>query len=297
MSIETPHEIWRTSSLSDEEVRRLVGLRTWHHKFEIVPGIMTSGTSYIDPARTVSVYGVSENLAGAVAVDIGTFDGPYAFELERRGARVTAVDIQPPDVTAFNTAKHILASEVSYIQGSVYNLPRLLNETVDLVFFPGVYYHLKHPILAFEKINEALKPNGHLYFSGECLVSYAERLDGSREQSEWVSLAANSEVPLCLSYPGVYKGVSNWFVPNSACVRSWLSAAGFDLLWQDILDTPDARPYPHQRFAGAAVKVRDPVKEHPIVAEDAELAQWRETLTAGNASSAVSASYRSGVGA
>lgn len=280
MSLDPSRKIWRTSTLSDEEVRRLVGLRTWHHKFEIVPGIMTTGTSYIDPAVTVSAYGVSEDLSGSVAVDVGTFDGPYAFELERRGAHVTAIDIQPPDVTAFNVAKRILGSNVRYIQGSVYDLPSLLNEAVDLIFFPGVYYHLKHPILAFERINKVLKPNGRLYFSGECLVSYAERLDGSREQMEWVHSAAKSEVPLCLSYPGIYKGVSNWFVPNVSCIVSWLKATGFDLLWQDILDNPDATPYPHQRFAGAAVKVGDPVKEHPIVAEDPELAQWRETLGA-----------------
>lgn len=266
--------IWRTSKLSNEEVCHLVNSRTWHHAFEIVPGVTTPGTSFINPAGVVSAYGVPDDLTGKRALDIGTFDGPYAFELERRGADVIAIDIQPPDVTGFNIAKQILDSNVRYIQGTVYDLTKLVDQPFDLVFFPGVYYHLKYPILAFEQIAASLKPEGLLHFTGECLISYAERLDGSREKAPWIQDAAKSDVPLCLSYPGVYKGVSNWFVPNLACIRSWLAASGFSLLRHDFYHNPAASPYPHQRLWGTAAKKMVPVKEHPIVAEDAELAAW-----------------------
>lgn len=267
---------WRTSTMPEAEILRRVNDRKWHHAFEIFPGITTPGGSFIEPATIVSAYGVPDDLTGMTALDIGTFDGPYAFELERRGARVTAMDIQPPDVTAFNTAKEILGSEVRYIQGSVYDLPALVQQQkFDIIFFPGVYYHLKHPILAFEQISSSLAPSGTMHFIGECLISYAERLDGSRENASWLKDAAASDVPICLSYPGLYKGVSNWFVPNLACMKSWLQAAGLHLQRYEFYHAPDAEPYPHQRLWGTAVKVGQQVQEHPIVGIDPELQAWR----------------------
>ncbi len=266
---------WRTSTMPISEILRRISERHWHHAYEIAPGVITPGGSFIDPAQTVSHYGVPDDLTGLTALDIGTFDGPYAFELERRGARVTAIDIQPPEITAFNIAKEILGSKVEYIQGSVYDLPDLVSNQFDIIFFPGVYYHLKYPILAFEQIAKVLSASGKMHFIGEGLISYAERLDGSQEKSSWVREAAASEVPVCLSYPGVYKGVSNWFVPNLACMKSWLQAAGFQLEKYDFTHAPEEKPYPHQRLWGTASKIGLPVKEHPIVAEDPELAAWR----------------------
>jgi 2-polyprenyl-3-methyl-5-hydroxy-6-metoxy-1,4-benzoquinol methylase len=270
---------WRTSQLPLAEIKRLVASRHWHHDYEIVPGVFTPGGSQIDPQKTVSAYGVPDDLTGMTALDIGTFDGPYAFELERRGATVTAIDIQPPDVTAFNVAHQILGSQVNYIQGSIYDLPQLTDQRFDIVFFPGVYYHLKHPIMAFEQIAKVMIDGGKLHFIGECLISYAERLDGSRETGGWIKQAADSDVPLCLSYPGLYKGVSNWFVPNLACIKSWLTAAGFTLERHGFYHAPAETPYPHQRLHGTAVKANIAVKEHPIVAEDQELAAWRRAPT------------------
>jgi 2-polyprenyl-3-methyl-5-hydroxy-6-metoxy-1,4-benzoquinol methylase len=57
-------------------------------------------------------------------LDIGAWDGPFTFELERRGAQVTALDIQDPDVTVFNAVKEIKNSSATYVCGSVYDACR-----------------------------------------------------------------------------------------------------------------------------------------------------------------------------
>jgi tRNA (mo5U34)-methyltransferase len=81
-------------------------------------------------------------------LEIGTFDGAIAFECETRGAKLTGLDIQDPSKTGFNVAKEIRQSRVDYVQGSVYDLAALFTEKFDYVFFLGVFYHLKNPVLA-----------------------------------------------------------------------------------------------------------------------------------------------------
>jgi SAM-dependent methyltransferase len=148
--------------------------RQWFHSFELLPGTVTPGRVYANPKKRFDkIYKIPVNLLGLKALDIGTWDGPYAFELERRGADVIALDVQDPSCTGFNTAKEIIHSNVQYIQASVYDLSKVLNMKFDIILFFGVYYHLKYPILAFEQIHKVLKDDGLLLMEGECLRNWA----------------------------------------------------------------------------------------------------------------------------
>jgi hypothetical protein len=109
--------------------------------------------------------------------------------------------------------------------------------------------------------------NGLMYFSGECFISYAETLTG--EPMSNIEKFANSEVPIALSYPGVYKKQGNWFIPNIACIKSWMIATGFEFENYSILHDPKATPYPVQRVSCRAKKINDAsILEHPIVGID-----------------------------
>ena len=142
---------------SRKEIEKKIASVHWYHTFEIVPGIMTPGIVPFDAVKILDMIPI-KNLAGKRILDIGAWDGPLSFELEKRGASVIAIDIQDPEVTGFNIAKDILHSEVKYIHGSVYDLSNLTRGPFDIVFFFGVYYHLKNPLLAFEEISKLLKP-------------------------------------------------------------------------------------------------------------------------------------------
>ena len=89
---------------------------------------------------------------------------------------------------------------------------------LDLIVFRGVYYHLKHPILAFERLAAAMKMGGTLHFEGEGLLNYAEDLDGKPVKIDFAALI-KSNAPVCLIYPNSYKRASNWFVPTPAALR------------------------------------------------------------------------------
>ena len=239
-----------------DEIQRLIGTKSWYHRYEIVPGVVTPGICPCDAGAMLDAAGVSRDLRGKRAVDIGTWDGPVAFELERRGAEVIGLDIQDPDNTGFNVARKILGSKVKYIRATVYDLPDVIEEELDLIVFRGVFYHLKNPIVAFEKISEVLAPEGMLQFEGECALHYAEDLNGKRVRVDFSTFNEN-DVPITLCYPAHYKNVSNWFIPNLACLKSWMATCGLEVVSHYYeSDAPTESPEPTERVVGLAKKVK-----------------------------------------
>ena len=253
--------------ITDLAVARAMVARvpSWFHSFELLPGLVTPGRQVTRPREHLDHLGIAEDLRGTRALEIGTWDGPVAFELERRGATVVALDIQDPSKTGFNTAKAILGSRVDYVQGSVYDLTRLLPSQFDLVVYFGVYYHLKNPVLAFEQIAAVMTDTASLAFEGECLINYVEDGAGNPTAALPVELLASTEVPVALFYAGAFKSDdTNWFVPNLACLREWLKAAGLSMR-SHYLYAPPATSPPIQRVGGLATKTRVPPIEHRTV--------------------------------
>jgi tRNA (mo5U34)-methyltransferase len=160
-------------------------------------------------------------------LDIGAWDGPYTFEFERRGAEVTALDIQDPDRTGFNVSKQILNSKAVYICASVTDLPPEFENKFDIVFFQGVYYHLKNPLSAFTKIWDSLQKEGVLYFGG-AILDYASQVDAFwKDKSELLTILSN--LPLTYFVKDTYgkNDPSCWFIPTKCCLHHWLAAAGY----------------------------------------------------------------------
>lgn len=284
--------------MSKEEILKKINEVEWFHRFEVLPGIITPGKVGTNARKILDIYSLPKTLKGLNALDIGTWDGPYAFELENRGAKVTALDIQDPDCTGFNIAKELRQSSVEYVRASVDDLKRVLKKKYDIICFFGVYYHLKCPIFAFEQIQSVLKDDGILLIEGECLRNYAEELSGKiycykksvfenfikkikrrtpklaeiiqklffRKPHNIIATMADSNIPITLCYPGNFKDAHNWFIPNLACIRSWIMAAGLEIKWYHFsYDT-----YPKQRIRVIATKAKDSevVIEHRLVEKD-----------------------------
>jgi SAM-dependent methyltransferase len=240
------------NNISVKDALDMVSRASWYHSFEVIPGVLTPGKRFIDANAILNDrYNLPHNLEGMKALDIGALDGPYTFELERRGAEVVAIDIQDPNHTGFNTAKSIRRSKAQYVQGNVYELSKLIDGKFDLILFFGVWYHLKHPLVAFNEIWKLLSSDGVLLLEGECLRNYVELPDGKGENpSELVRAMAESSIPITLFYSDKYKGDKySWFIPNLACIREWLHASGFELTSHGFWDS-----HPHQRMFGTAKK-------------------------------------------
>lgn len=67
----------------------------WYHTIDLGHGVATPG--FIDNRPTVHRFGIPEDLTGMRCLDIGTYDGFWSFEFERRGAsEVIGIDVDSP---------------------------------------------------------------------------------------------------------------------------------------------------------------------------------------------------------
>src|SRR3954467_3886756 len=114
----------------------------WYHTLELPEGLVTPGEYDLRPI--VDRLPWPESLAGMRCLDVGSRDGFYAFEMERRGAaEVVSPDVDAPSAyhlpepaptggdpaaeveagkRAFETAHTALDSKVQRVYRSVYDL-------------------------------------------------------------------------------------------------------------------------------------------------------------------------------
>ena len=206
----------------------------WHHRIEVAPGVWTPGLQ--DTQTLLSQIGMPEDLSGMRVLDIGARDGFFTFEAERRGAReVVALDNESPHNTGFAIAAGLLDSKATYVTENVYSLDPKRYGRFDLVLFLGVIYHLRHPLLALDRIHDVCSP-------GALLLLETHMIDeGLVDQAgEWRHLADFhadlSLLPLVQYYPTDMLGsdpTSQW-APNRVALEGWLRGSGFDPLssWQ-----------------------------------------------------------------
>lgn len=154
-------------------------LNHWYQTIELAPGVVTKAVW--DHRPTVDLVGLPKSLEGKTALDVGTADGFWAFELERRGAdRVAAIDLprlgdvdlipryratcseDHLNITDFQlhfaTAHRMLKSKVDYKWLSVYDLsPETIGGLYDIVYCGSTLLHLRDPVKALTNMRSVCK--------------------------------------------------------------------------------------------------------------------------------------------
>lgn len=201
----------------------------WYHTIDVAPGVTTPGWFDLRPIVDRMPW---PDVRDKRCLDVGTYDGFLAFELERRGAaEVVALDIAdhadwdwPPRYRArgaeylrgvagekgrgFEVARQALGSRVERRLGSVYDLDRERFGAFDVVVCGDLLLHLRDPMRALEAIRSVC--------AGVFLS--AEQID----------------VPLTIAHPRRAAFYLNgddaqWLIPNLAAHARMIHVAGFDL--------------------------------------------------------------------
>ena len=251
------------SSAAPSRLREEVGRAEWYHTLEVAPGVLTPG--WFDTRGVAERLPLPRDLAGRRCLDIGTFDGFWAFEMERRGAaEVVAIDVLDPvdwdwpstggpSVRAalgarkrggagFRVAHRALESRVEHREVSVYDLDEARVGRFDFVYLGSLLLHLRDPIGALMRVRGVCR--------GELLVvdNHALLLTALFRRTPVARLDA--------------RGRPWWWQANVAALGRMLEAAGFELCRPPqrlFMPAGDGQPRPALR--PAALRGRTRVRE------------------------------------
>jgi tRNA (mo5U34)-methyltransferase len=227
--------------LTADEKRRLIATRTdWFHSIDVGDGIVTPGVcpaAYLE--LVLNTLQLADDMRGCRVLDVGAYDGFFAFECERRGADVVAVDMHPEDFRCFAMAKRLRGSRVQYRQMSVYDLQAdVLGGPFDLVLCLGVYYHLRHLFVALDNLWQITR--GELRLETHVIDDHFVLGDGTVSRLKDIDRRlVNTPIYRFYRFNELNRSdYSNWFGGNIAGVLESLSSAGFT---PTLLGTWDSR--------------------------------------------------------
>jgi tRNA (mo5U34)-methyltransferase len=161
-----------TDESRTQGLRRRVEDVEWYHTIELAPGVITPGWFDTRPIAATLPWPA---LSGKRCLDVGTFDGFWAFEMERRGAsEVVAIDILDPmqwdwpagattqtleaigrrkaGGVGFEIASKALGSRVHRLEMSVYDLDVERVGHFDVVYLGSLLLHLRDPAGALMRL-------------------------------------------------------------------------------------------------------------------------------------------------
>ena len=246
-----------------EEIRR----ESWYHTISLPGGTSTNGV--FDMRGTTRLVPWPAGLRNGRCLDIGTCDGFWAFEMERRGAdKVVAIDVgdaNDVDLTwdarrrvanaartpggtragrRFEIARRALGSQVERIECSVYDLDPSIHGHFDVVFCGTLLIHLRDPIRALERVRAVCA--GDLVIV-ECVDAHLDLF------------ARNVPAARLEPAPG------QWWRNNTAGLKAALRAAGFDIV---SVSRRFLTPF------GAAVTMRGASWRRPLALAATLLNRW-----------------------
>lgn len=150
-------------------VREQATRRSWYHTMDLGEGVVTNG--WFDLRPYMHHYGLPDRLDGQRVLDVGTWDGFWAFEMERRGAsEIVALDLddetqldwpprrrpatspREPRGTGFDLARKLLGSSAKRVVASIYEARPEDLGTFDFAICGSVLGHLRDQFLALERI-------------------------------------------------------------------------------------------------------------------------------------------------
>lgn len=214
-----------------QELRRRVEALEWYHTLELAPGVETAG--WFDLRQIAHTFPFPDSLEGMRCLDVGTFDGFWAFEMERRGAKeVLAIDINDPlrwdwptgsseeamaaighrkaRGVGFELAHGALESAVERRELSIYDLDPAEVGEFDLIYLGSLLIHLRDPVKGLTSVRSVCAGSLILCDAIDPLTSAIFRrrpvatLDG--------------------------RGRPWWWKPNLAALVRMAEAAGFSLV-------------------------------------------------------------------
>lgn len=219
--------------LSRAELRRRIDhLGTWFHNIEL-DGVETAPDHPLGDYPTVKwerfADAIADLVEGRSVLDIGCNAGFYSIAMKRLGARrVVGIDSDERYLAQARFAAEVKGAEIEFQRLSVYDVAEL-GERFDIILFMGVLYHLRHPLLALDRISEHVASDILVFQS---MLRGSERIvapDADYPFSEQAVFSRPGWPRLAFVEKRYAGDPTNWWVPNLACAEAMLRSSGFDI--------------------------------------------------------------------
>ncbi len=221
-----------------EEIKTL---QPWFHNLHLPDGTQTMpdhplGDFPMFKWREIEPH-IPLHLEGWNVLDIGCNAGFYSIELAKRGANVTAVDIDEHYLDQARWAAQLFGMEerITFKNMQIYDLSHQ-NSRYDLVWFMGVFYHLRYPLLALDIV--ARRAKGLLVFQTLTMPG-AETFQDQADidlldrncmiQSGWPKMAFIEKK--------LAGDPTNWWAPNHGAIEAMLRSCGFTVIARPAHET------------------------------------------------------------
>jgi tRNA (mo5U34)-methyltransferase len=239
----------------------------WYHHIALPYGLFTPGWAPIN----ADAYRIPDDLTGKRVLDIGAWDGYWTFEALKRGAKeVVAIDdfsnymgnLAKDDRKGWETfdlCRSVLGysdEKCKRIEMSVYDISEENLGCFDVVFLFGVIYHLRHPLLALDKIAE---------ICAEELCVESAILDDYSPYQGGLGHGYPGRQMVMEYYPDNQYGGdgSNWWAPTLFCLMNMVKAAGFAYVEGWKFEEPPELPFCRGFAKGTKNLPEGPVKQGP----------------------------------
>jgi tRNA (mo5U34)-methyltransferase len=219
------------NSLTAGEIEKRVSeLGPWFHNLHL-SGVQTAPNHFLGDYPSFKwehfQHAIPKDLTGLTVLDVGCNAGFYSIQMKQRGAkRVLGIDHDETYLAQARFAAEVSDLDISFQQLSVYEVGGL-KEKFDLVIFMGVFYHLRHPLLALDLLRQHVTKDWFVFQS---------MLRGSRTNPHIAEEYPFSEYAV-FDNPGFPKmhfvehsysqDPTNWWIPNRACAAAVLRSSGF----------------------------------------------------------------------
>lgn len=221
-------------------------LGDWFHNLDLL-GVRTAPNHFLGDFPNVKwkhiAKAIPQDLSGANVLDIGCNGGFYSLQLKRRGAeRVLGIDIDDRYLSQARFAAKTLGLNIEFEKRSVYDVDNIEGQ-FDYVFFMGVFYHLRYPLFALDKVIKKVRNEGRLVFQ--------TMLRGSSEAKQWEQDYHfwNTQIFSDPDYPSMYfveksyaNDPTNWWIPNRGAAEAMLRSSGLEILDHPEPETWICRP-------------------------------------------------------
>ncbi len=239
------------SAARDPEFQRLIRLQTEafarntpYHSLELLDGTVIPGIIPVANLKArLDAWPLPQDLRGRRVLDIGAASGWNSFECERRGAEVVAIDcVEYEELTA---VKRLRESKIEYAIAEVEEITPERFGFFDYVLFFGVFYHLRHPLLALENVCSVTR--GVAFIESYVIDDRPAAERCHLEFYETDELGGQ---------------IDNWCGPTISCLMAMARSAGFPRVEFLYADSRRGGVLAHRRWEAV---VADPKIEAPFL--------------------------------